>query len=185
MIPNVPDRIFLSGFMGAGKSTVGRLLAEELEQSFVDLDDKIEEQDGRTIPAIFEESREAAFRRIERGALMEVVRNFEGIVALGGGSLQNQHIVDHLKLNGLLIFIKTPISVILRRISDDEHRPLLTDDDGRPKDKKTLREELQKKYDQRAPLYKQAVITIEDNGNCTPQVLAKKLVKKIRNHVEY
>lgn len=185
MISNIPDLIFLSGFMGAGKSTVGRLLAEELEQPFVDLDDRIEEKTGRAIPVIFKESGEAAFRTTERHALMEIVCNFQGIVALGGGSLQNQHLTDHLKLNGLLIFINTPISVILERISEDEHRPLLTDDDGCPKDKKTLRQELQKRYAKREPLYKQAVITIEDNGDRTPQSLATELVTKINNHVEY
>lgn len=185
MISNIPDTIFLCGFMGAGKSTIGRLLADELSRPFLDLDNKIEEKAGQTIPEIFEQSGEADFRTIERRALLEVSRDFEGIVALGGGSLQNQHMVDHLKLNGLLIFIETPISVILDRISEDETRPLLLDEEENPKSRETLRRELEELYEERLPLYEQAVIHISDDGSQPPEAIAQILLKKIKRHVEY
>ncbi len=117
MISNLPDRIFLTGFMGAGKSVIGQQLAGKLERPFLDLDDKITQKAGQSIPEIFKESGESEFRILERRAVLEVIREFTGVVALGGGSLQNQHLVDHIKLNGLLIFIETPISVILDRIT--------------------------------------------------------------------
>ncbi|NGP86763.1 shikimate kinase [Fodinibius halophilus] len=185
MISNLPDIIFLSGFMGAGKSTVGRALAERLECNFLDLDDKIEEDAGQKIPEIFEQSGEPGFRTAERRALLAVARNYKGVVALGGGSLQNQHLVDHLKLNGLLVFIETPISVILDRISGDENRPLLLDDKGNPKSRKTLQKELQDLYDERLPLYEQAVITVTNDGSKKPEELVQTLLKKIKNHVGY
>jgi shikimate kinase len=108
---------------------------------------------------------------------MQVIRDFEGVVSLGGGSLQSQHLVDHIKLNGVLVFIETPISVILDRISDDENRPLLLDKQGNPKEKKQLKNELTALYEQRLPFYEQAVISINNDGN--------KPIKKIKNHVEY
>ncbi len=184
MISNLPDRIFLCGFMGAGKSLIGHKLAEKLERTFLDLDDKIEEKAGQSIPEIFDETGEAGFRTLERRALQEVIREFEGVVALGGGSLQNQHMVDHIKLNGLLVFIETPISVILDRISEDQNRPLLLDEEGNPKDRAQLKEELTALYEQRLPLYQQAVITISNEGQ-NPDKIVQTLLKKIRNHVEY
>lgn len=185
MISNLPDRIFLCGFMGAGKSTVGRQLAEKLELEFLDLDDKIEENAGQSIAEIFDESGESGFRTIERRAVLEVVREFEGVVALGGGSVQNQHMLDHLKLNGLLVFIETPIPVILDRISKDQNRPLLLDKYGNPKDKETLERELTALYKERLPLYEQAVITVQNDGSRSPEEMVKSLLKKIRNHVEH
>jgi shikimate kinase len=171
--------------MGAGKSTIGIDLAEELELSFLDLDDKIIEMAGMEIPEIFAESGEEGFRMIERRALLEVSRTFKGIVALGGGSLQSQHLVDHLKLKGLLVFIETPISVILSRISKDKNRPLLLDDEGNPKTKKALGVELESLYQERLPLYEQAVIQVVNDGSEPPGKIVERLLKKIRNHVEY
>lgn len=185
MISNLPDIIFLCGFMGAGKSTIGRKLAKELDCEFLDLDDRIEERTGQSIPEIFEQSGEGGFRAEERRALLEVTQDFEGVVALGGGSLQNQHLLDHLKLNGLLVFIETPISVILDRISGDENRPLLLDKSGNPKSREKLRKELEVIYEERSPLYEQAEIKVEDNGNRSPEELTEILLNKIENHVEY
>jgi shikimate kinase len=185
MIANLPKIVFLCGFMGAGKSTIGRHLASKLNRPFLDLDDKIEEKAGQTIPEIFEYSGEVDFRTIERRAVLEVCREFEGIVALGGGSLQNQHMLDHIKLNGLLLFIETPIYVILDRISGDENRPLLLDEEGNPRDKEALRQDLEELYEERKPLYEQAPIQILDDGTQTPGELVQDLLKKIKHHVEY
>lgn len=185
MISNLPELLFLCGFMGAGKSVIGQELADKLERPFLDLDDKIAEKTGQSIPEIFEQAGEAGFRTAERWALMEVVREFKGIVALGGGSLQNQHLLDHIKLNGLLVFIETPISVILDRISKDTNRPLLLGEDGNPKENEQLKKELEELYEERLPLYEQAVIRVGNDGSESPQQIVETLLKKIRNHVEY
>lgn len=185
MIKNVPELIFLSGFMGAGKSVIGRQLADELDRPFLDLDDKIEKKAGQPIPEIFEESGESGFRTIERKAVLEVIREDIGIVALGGGSLQNQHLLDHIKLNGLLIFIETPISVILDRISEDKNRPLLLGEDDNLKDRGQLKEDLSTLYEERLPLYEQAVLRVTNDGSKSIEQIVEKLLKKIKNHVEY
>lgn len=185
MISNLPDLIFLCGFMGAGKSVISEQLADKLDRPFIDLDDHIEELTDQTIPQIFKDSGEAGFRTAERRALMEVVREYEGVVSLGGGSLQNQHVLDHLKLNGLLVFIETPISVILDRVLQDTNRPLLLDKDGNPKTKDQLEQELTALYEKRFPLYEQAVISIKNDGSNKIEDVVEELLKKIRNHVEY
>ena len=185
MITNLPDRIFLCGFMGAGKSTIGRSLAEKLAQKFIDLDQFIEHEEGVSISEMFKNDGEEAFRKAERSAILKVIRKFKGVVALGGGSLQNQHMVDHIKLNGLLIFIETPFSVIFERIGKDTKRPLLLDDGGNPKDEDILKKELKELYQQRRPLYEQSVISIDSSNFDSVDTLSDKLIRKIKNHVSH
>ena len=84
------DRIMLTGFMGSGKSTIGRSLAQRLGWRFIDLDSLIEERDGRPVPRIFAESGEAAFRVMETDALASTLLEAQLVVALGGGALETQ-----------------------------------------------------------------------------------------------
>lgn len=163
---------------------IGRRLAKMLDIPFMDLDDEIESQAGQTIPEIFDESGESAFRTAERKTLLKVIDEYQGVVSLGGGALQNQQTVDQITLNGLLVFIETPISVILDRISQDKNRPLLLDEQGNPKNKKRLEKELTALYEKRFPLYEQAVLKIENDGSEPVGEVVAQLVKKIRNHVE-
>jgi shikimate kinase len=185
MIKNLPDRIFLCGFMGAGKSTIGKRLAERLDVSFLDLDDYIEKEAGKEIPKIFEKEGETEFRRLERQSLLKLIRNYQGVIALGGGSLQNQHIVDHIKLNGLLIFIETPFSVILERITGQKNRPLLLNEQGNVKDKEILKEELKTLYEQRLSYYRQAELSIVNDEKQEPKNMVDSLIKKIEYHVSH
>lgn len=183
MITNTPDLIFLCGFMGTGKTTVGKGLAARLERPFLDLDNVIEEYASRTIRSVFEEKGEKGFRKIEQTCLLDTIKNFKGILALGGGALQNRRLADHVKLNGLLIFIETPISVILTRIAADPDRPLLLDENGKVKERSVLQKELQSLYEQRLPLYKQAKITINSSKYPSVEQLVNELIKKIQSHV--
>lgn len=185
MIKNLPDRIFLCGFMGAGKSTIGSMLSDRLEMSFLDLDDYIEEKAGKDIPSIFNEDGESTFRKIERTCILDVIKKYEGVVALGGGSLQNQHIVDHIKLNGLLIFIDTPFSLILNRITEEGNRPLLLNEQGTVKEKEILEKELSTLYEQRLPFYQQAELSIADSDRKTAESMVNSLIQKIKNHVSH
>lgn len=185
MIKNLPDRIFLCGFMGAGKSTIGRELAQKLSISFLDLDNLIEEEAGKSIPEIFKSGEESAFRKLERRCLLDVIRNHRGIVALGGGALQNQHVVDHIKVNGLLIFIETPFSVILQRIIKETNRPLLLDEEGLIKNREILKKQLKTLYEQRLPFYEQAELKITGGGDSNMEQTVRRLIKKIQYHVSH
>ncbi|MDZ7692896.1 MAG: shikimate kinase [Balneolaceae bacterium] len=184
-IANIPDLVFLCGFMGTGKSTIGKKLAETLERPYADLDDIIREEAGKSIPEIFEQEGEEGFRKRERKKLLETIRNYEGVLALGGGALHNQHMVDHIKINGLLIFIETPFSVILDRILRKKNRPLLLDEDGSMKDRAVLEKELTELYEKRLKYYRQAEITIQTDQHASAEKTTAALVRKIRNHVSH
>lgn len=179
----LPERIFICGFMGAGKTTVGRQLAKELDLSFYDLDDLIEASSGRSIDSIFSEEGEATFRQQEKEALLQVIRTKKGVVALGGGSLQNQHLLDHIKVNGMLVFLKTPMPQIVDRLVRCDHRPLLLDATGNMKPRSILKAELQELYEKRLPFYEQAEVTVHTEDYASIDALVGQLVKKIRYHV--
>jgi len=183
MNQTLPDRIFICGFMGAGKSTVGRKLAHIFEQPFYDLDEYIEEQTGSSIPEIFDNEGENEFRKQERTALLSIIRSKEGIIALGGGTLQNQHIVDHIKVNGLLVFIRVSIDTVLQRVLKSDNRPMLWNEDGSMKSKEKLRTDLAELYKQRLPFYEQAEVTINSDAYDSADALVNQLAKKIKYHV--
>lgn len=173
--------------MGAGKSTVGRLLAERLEVPFADLDRRVARQADMEISEIFREEGEEGFRRRERAWLKKAMREASGVIALGGGSLQNQSLVDDLKLNGLLIFIDTPFSVIFERIRKDTGRPL-ADAAGEPgADHEKGREALQALLERRRPLYEQAELSLrlDPDERQDPEQMVDQLMDKIRLHVSH
>src|SRR6056297_3683554 len=153
--------VFLCGMMGSGKSTVGRKLAEELNVPFQDLDEMIVEKAGMSIPDIFKDQGEAGFRKLERKILVRESQYFKGVMALGGGSLQNQHIIDHLKIYGWLVFLDVPQSVIWKRISGDSNRPMLASDSrSENPDEDAVRTRIQRLMDARRAYYQQSEITI-------------------------
>jgi len=123
--------IYLVGFMGSGKSTIGRLLAEELGWSFADVDEDIEAEQRMTIAAIFEARGEEEFRRIETSAIEKRVRLVERgrphVIALGGGAFVQQDNYRLLENNGVTIWLDCPLEVALRRVAGHEHRPLARD----------------------------------------------------------
>ena len=172
---------YLTGFMAAGKSRIGQALSELLGVSFADLDDVIEEQTGLLIPTIFEQQGEQAFRVFEKQYLLRLAQSYQGVLSLGGGALHDQSVVDAIKESGILIFINTPLNVILERLYEDMERPLLRDRSGNLKPKKQIKTELTSLYKDRLPLYKQADLhftptvgaSIADNG----QRLSKQIKK--------
>jgi shikimate kinase len=110
---------------GAGKSTFGRKLAERLSCTYTDMDDWIVRQAGKTIPEIFNEQGEHAFRILEKDALKWICENSAGVVATGGGApcfFDNAEMMNH---SGLTIFLDTPLLTIYNRLRNREGRPLL------------------------------------------------------------
>ena len=123
--------IYLVGFMGSGKSTVGRALADELGWSFVDLDEEIERREQITIADIFDRHGEAVFRQIEAAILKERVRNVQSgrpqVVSLGGGAFVPEENFELISNNGVTIWLDCEFSHIERRIAGETHRPLARD----------------------------------------------------------
>ncbi|HYK59649.1 MAG TPA: shikimate kinase [Bryobacteraceae bacterium] len=123
--------IFLVGFMGCGKSTIGAALAEELGWHFLDLDDEIERDEGATIAEIFDSRGEQEFRRLESMALERCVRSVQSgrphIVSLGGGAFLSEENFQLVSNNGVSIWLDCPLPAIERRLAAANHRPLARD----------------------------------------------------------
>lgn len=168
--------LFLCGMMGSGKTTVGMTIAKRLSVPFSDLDSLIIDEAGMNIPQIFDLKDENWFRQLEQKILVRESQNFKGVMALGGGALQNQQIVDHLKIYGWLIFLKVPESVILDRVAGDLNRPLLS---NTQESKVQLSDKITELIEQRLPFYNQAQITI-DAGHSSPNLIADTILKKIK-----
>jgi shikimate kinase len=123
--------IFLVGFMGCGKSTLGELLADHVGWPFADLDRDIEAQQNSTILSLFETLGEPAFRRIESGALLERVRKVKIgmplVLALGGGAYVQPENAELVDSSGISIWLDTPFEKIEARVRRSSHRPLSAD----------------------------------------------------------
>jgi shikimate kinase len=165
--------IFLVGFMGCGKSTVGQELAEELGWRFVDLDIEIEKNECCSIAEIFDQRGEPAFRLIETAALRNMVRVIEGgkphVVALGGGAFLQENNWELITAKGVSIWLDCPLDMIERRIVGHEHRPLTRDP-----------QKFRELFDSRRAGYARAEYRIEvhseDCADTVRQILALQLV---------
>jgi shikimate kinase len=121
--------VYLVGFMGAGKSTLGPLVARALGRPFMDLDREIERRAGAAIADVFAARGEAHFRRLERRALRAVSRGRDAVVALGGGALGSHASVERVKRTGVRVWLDAPVGVLRRRcqVPGAPERPLLRD----------------------------------------------------------
>jgi shikimate kinase len=123
--------IYLVGFMGCGKSTVGRALADELGWNFFDLDDEIESGAGSTISEIFDRQGEEIFRALEASALAKRVRAVQSghpqVIALGGGALMSDKNFELVSNHGVLVWLDAPFELIEKRVAAQSHRPLARD----------------------------------------------------------
>lgn len=163
--------VFLCGMMGSGKSTIGENLAKQLDVPFKDLDSVIEESEGMSIPEIFEQKEEKGFRKIERKYLIKLAGSIKGVLALGGGSLQNQQMVDHLKLYGWLVFIDASRFEILDRLSDPSGRPMLKSSDK-------LEKRINSLFEERMHYYEQAHLSIKTENKSIDDITTE-IVKKL------
>ena len=121
--------IILVGFMGTGKTTVGKLVAKHLGKSFIDMDNVIEEKTGKTIPAIFDEDGEKHFRDLERKVAMDLSQKRNLVVATGGGIVLNQDNIKDFAAHGVVVCLSARPEIIMQRVSTDCHRPLLEGSD--------------------------------------------------------
>ena len=122
-----PRPLFLCGFSGSGKSTVGPILARMLNLRFVDLDHVITKRAGRSIEQIFAEYGERRFRVLERQEIMRRIMTGKrpAVVALGGGALHNNEVIQLLKRSGILIYLSCSVREIYRRLKQHSDRPML------------------------------------------------------------
>lgn len=152
--------IFLVGFMGAGKSVVGRELARLLEFGFTDLDETIERHAGASVKEIFSGKGEAEFRLLEHEAIRQCLDLNDRVIALGGGAFVMRENREMISRAGITVWLDCPVDVCLARIIEDETRPLL----GK-------RKEMQLLLQEREPLYRLADYRVESYGQ-TPAEIA-------------
>jgi shikimate kinase len=170
--PANPSRIVLTGFMGAGKTTVGALLAERLGWSFVDSDRIVEARAAMTIADIFSLRGEAAFRDLAAEAVREACSEGQRVLALGGGAIETAAIRDFLTAlaDTLLIFLEAPLDTMIARCvehADGPVRPVLAD-----------RAHLNKRWSQRLPWYRNAHLTVE-TGELSPDAVTEFIMQKL------
>lgn len=156
--------IVLIGFMGTGKSCVGKILAETLGQQFIDLDEQVEQSVGMSIADYFSCHGEAAFRDKESAAVMAVAAQSHAVIATGGGVVIRQENMDRLKSSGILFCLSAPETTIMARTDGGERRPLLE----QPDRLQTIRQLLASRQSQ----YRQADHWIETDGRTAAQVAA-------------
>ncbi len=164
-----PDskNIYLLGFMGAGKSTVGRLLARVLEREFVDLDEQIVAHAGCPISKIFQTEGEASFREHESRALREVARRHTVIVALGGGAVLRDDNWELIRQTGVSIYLKVRPELLAQRLEREPERPLLL---GLTPQQRLQR--ISEILESRRARYEEAHVTVENEGTPAEAVAA-------------
>jgi len=145
--------LVLIGLMGAGKTAVGRRLANRLELPFTDADSEIEEAAGQTIKEIFAEHGEAYFRSGERKVIARLLENGPQVLATGGGAYMDRQTRAAIETHGTSIWLKATLRVLLKRVGRRDNRPLLQVDNPEAVMKKLMAE--------RSPIYGQADITVE------------------------
>lgn len=119
------DNVILTGFMGTGKTSLGKLLATKLGRPFVDIDKKIEDETQMSIPKIFEQYGEAHFRELEKAAVKELSQRRGLVIATGGGTIKDEENIRLLKNSGVMICLTTEPEEILNRTARRGERPVL------------------------------------------------------------
>jgi shikimate kinase len=144
------DKIYLVGFMGAGKSTVARALARRLDWRVEDIDECIERRERRDIASIFRQQGEAYFRAVEREALIDLLTLRGTVVATGGGTFVDAGNRELMMRDGLVIWLDVPLATVLERVPPDGRRPLAAD-----------RVTLEALYNQRLAAYRLAPVRVD------------------------
>lgn len=171
------NNLVLIGFMGTGKTSLGKMLAAKLGCAFVDLDQKIESDSGMTIPEIFKRFGEAHFRSLERTAVEEVSSRRGIVIATGGGTVKDARNVERLKDGGIMICLTCSVDELLNRTEIKGERPVL---DARDQDQGSRRAAIEKLLDERKIFYDQADYHI-DTTDWSPLKLVDDIIKIIRS----
>ncbi len=164
--------IVLLGFMGTGKTEVGKILAKRLKLKFADVDNLIEKEMGMSINDIFFNYGEEYFRKLEKDMVSRISNEKGLVIATGGGVVLNDENIENLRRSGILITLSASVKDIYSRVSGKEDRPLL----NVPYPEKTIKEMLKL----RKPRYELADITIDTSGRPLEDV-ADEILKLLKN----
>jgi|CXWL01.1.fsa_nt_gi 3-dehydroquinate synthase len=163
--------IILVGMMGAGKTTIGKALANSLGKEFIDSDHEIQDRTGVKIPVIFEIEGEAGFRKRESEVLAELVKKNNVVLATGGGAVLSRENRQILRRGGIVIYLRASVNDLYRRTRYDKNRPLLQT--------QNLFARLNELYVQRDALYRETAHVVIDSGKQGVRFLVQKLINKL------
>lgn len=166
--------IVLVGLMGAGKTSIGRRLAEKLGLSFVDADHEIEAAAGKSIADIFAEHGEAYFRDGERKVIARLMEQGEQVLATGGGAFMNTETRARIKAGGLSVWLKADLPLLMKRVMKRSDRPLL-----RTADPEAV---MRKLIDERYPVYAEADVTVQSRDVQHQQMVNEVIRAIARQH---
>ena len=177
-----PSLIFLTGFSGSGKSTIGPLLANSLGYDFLDMDREIESRAGKTINDIFAEHGEGYFRELELNLLRTIVDCDRLVVSLGGGMLQNDRCFSLVSSSGTLVYLYSEPAILARRLSHKIDRPLMKGPGGERLPREQIEQKILDMLKEREPRYRSARLTVE-TGSKRLGTTVEELTRKIERHV--
>ena len=165
---SVPRRIFLVGMMGVGKTTTGRLLADRLGVEYLDSDEQVERNTGRTVPEIMETDGVPAFRAEERRALCEAISaDHDVVVSVAGGAVLDPDNRVALRDHGTVVWLRAQVETKAERVGTGEGRPLLAGDPAAT---------LARLYPERRPFYEELADMVVDVDEATPEQVVEKIV---------
>ena len=167
--------IVLVGLMGAGKTTVGRRLAQRLDLPFVDADHEIERAAGKSIPEIFAEDGEEFFRNGEERVIARLLENGPQVLATGGGAWMREATRERVRKKGVSVWLKADIDVLMERVSRRPGRPLLEAENPRAV--------MERLIDERYPVYAQADIKVESH-DAPHHVMVARIIRELAEWLE-
>ncbi len=180
-----PNLIFLTGFSTSGKSTIGPLLANTLGFDFIDLDKEIVRQEGQSINEIFKSKSEAYFRDLEYRLLIELCQKQELVIALGGGTVQQDRCLSQILSSGTLVYLKSDLETLVKRLSHKTDRPLIKGPNGEKLSKEEIKQKIETMLHEREPKYAKAHFTINTDSThlgATVEHLTRMIERYIRQH---
>lgn len=176
------NHILLCGFMTAGKSSIGRIVAHYLQMPFFDLDKIIERDEENCISKIFSEKGESYFRALELRYLKRLLNERRSLIALGGGALHNEELVNQLKAGNLLVYLDVPLPIIFDRLTGNKTRPMLFHEDGSKRDINELKAYLCELHFKREKLYRESQIHVKIDPIWNRNTAALKVAQQIQEY---
>jgi len=175
-LSGITRNIYLVGMMGAGKTSIGRLLSKRSRRRFYDSDHVIEERTGVTIPTIFDLEGEQSFRDREEAVIAELARLSNIVLATGGGAVLRENNRQALCSSGIIVYLRGSVEDLWRRTRKDKNRPLLLTDNPRQK--------LAEIYSVRDPIYSSVADIIIETGNPSIQSLGQDVEARLIEYAE-